>query len=55
MFWVLLGLPEPDLQWYQKLVGAGRKAINNDDEFSVNILLNHANILDPQERWFQVR
>lgn len=25
-----------------------------DDKHTINILLNHANILDQQERWFQM-
>lgn len=26
----------------------------NDDKHTINILLNHANVLDPNERWLQM-
>ncbi|ELU00248.1 hypothetical protein CAPTEDRAFT_184217 [Capitella teleta] len=50
----IAGWPEPDLQWYKVLSGGSLSPINNDDKHTINILLNHANILDPNERWFQM-
>ncbi len=48
------GWPEADLQWYKLLDGGNWNPINNNDKYTVNVLLNHANILSPQERWFQL-
>ena len=40
-----LGWPEPELQWYYVTDGGNWDEINNDDRHTINILLNHANIL----------
>lgn len=48
------GFPEPELKWH-KVTSAGTwKQLKNDDKHTINILLNHANILGQNERWFQV-
>ena len=41
----VLGWPEPELQWYYVTDGGNWDEINNDDRHTINILLNHANIL----------
>ena len=45
------GWPEPDLQWYKENF---MTPIDNSDKHTVNILLNHANILSLHEKWFQL-
>lgn len=45
------GYPEPELQWYLILDEGGWLPINNDDKHTVNILLNHANILSKWLKW----
>lgn len=50
----IAGWPEPDLRWYQVGKGGSRIPMKMDDKHTINILLNHANILDQQERWFQM-
>ena len=40
-----IGWPEPELVWYQVNEGGGWDAITNDDKHTINILLNHANVL----------
>jgi len=38
-----------------KMIANGnRNQISNDDKHTINILLNHANVLDPNERWYQL-
>ena len=48
------GWPEPDLKWYKLSKNGEMSHIQNTDKHKINILLNHANILDQQERWFQL-
>lgn len=48
------GYPDPDLKWYKILPGGNLQQVINDDKHTINILLNHANILDPNERWLQM-
>ncbi|KAK2154830.1 hypothetical protein LSH36_256g04074 [Paralvinella palmiformis] len=48
------GYPEPDLYWYQVTDSGSWRQITNDDKHTINILLNHAALLKPHERWFQM-
>ncbi len=41
------GWPEPNLHWYKVLDGGNWEELKNDDKHTINILLNHANILQP--------
>lgn len=48
------GYPDPDLKWYKVQKGGNLQQVITDDKHTINILLNHANILDPNERWLQM-
>lgn len=48
------GYPDPDLKWFKVQSGGGLQQVINDDKHTINILLNHANILEANERWLQM-
>lgn len=50
----IAGLPEPDLQWYKVTSANTWDPILTDAKHTINVLLNHANILESNERWFQM-
>ena len=41
------GWPEPNLKWFKVESGGNLQELKNDDKHTINILLNHANILQP--------
>ena len=41
------GWPEPNLKWFKVESGGNLQELKNDDKHTINILLNHANILRP--------
>ncbi|CAD5113892.1 unnamed protein product [Dimorphilus gyrociliatus] len=48
------GFPEPELKWHKVTSATTWKQLKNDDKHTINILLNHANSLGQNERWFQI-